>query len=96
MSAALPGASFAEAWDRDSLARLLASPGARALIAWDGEAGEARALGLARLRVAHDEGELKSLAVVPSARRRAPGTLLLLAPLERFQVNWNRSQAAPG
>ncbi|MEE8545188.1 MAG: hypothetical protein V3T29_05200 [Alphaproteobacteria bacterium] len=84
MSAALPGASFAEAWDRDSLARLLASP------------GEARALGLARIRVAHDEGELKSLAVVPSARRRAPGTLLLLASLERFQVNWNRSQAAPG
>ncbi len=79
--AALHGASFAEAWDRDSLARLLASPGAHALIACDGEAGEARALGLALLRVAHDEGELLSLAVVPGARRRGAGTILLRASL---------------
>ncbi len=79
--AALHGASFAEAWDRDSLAHLLASPGARALIAWDGEAGKAHALGLALLRVAHDEGELLSLAVVPSARRRGAGTILLRVSL---------------
>jgi ribosomal-protein-alanine N-acetyltransferase len=79
--AALHGASFAEAWDRDSLARLLAAPGARALIAWDGEAGAARALGLALLWVAHDEGELLSLAVVPSARRCGAGTILLRASL---------------
>jgi ribosomal-protein-alanine N-acetyltransferase len=75
--AALHAASFAEAWDRDSLARLLAAPGARALVAWDGEGGGARPLGLALLRVADDEGELLSLAVAPEARRRGAGRALL-------------------
>lgn len=75
--AALHAASFAEAWDRVSLSRLLAAPGARALVARDGQGGEARAVGLALLRVAGDEGELLSLAVVPEARRRGAGRALV-------------------
>lgn len=75
--AALHAASFSEPWDRDSLARLLALPGAFALIASAAGGPQAGPVGLALCRVAGDDGELLSLGVVPEVRRSGAARRLL-------------------
>jgi ribosomal-protein-alanine N-acetyltransferase len=77
---ALYETAFAEAWAPDQLAQLLAGPGVFALIAL-GDAGEPA--GYALGRVAADEAELLSIALVPGHRRRGGGRLLLDALIER-------------
>jgi ribosomal-protein-alanine N-acetyltransferase len=72
--AALHAASFRDAWSAHSIGRLLATPGAFALIA---EAND-RALGFVLARVAGGEAEILSLAVVPIARRAGLGRALVL------------------
>jgi len=77
---ALYETAFAEAWAPDRLAQLLAGPGVFALIALD-DAGEP--LGYALGRVAADEAELLSIALLPGQRRRGGGRLLLDALIDR-------------
>ncbi|MFE0752778.1 ribosomal protein S18-alanine N-acetyltransferase [Inquilinus sp. NPDC058860] len=77
---ALYESAFGEAWAPEQLAQLLAGPGALALIALD-EAGEPA--GYALGRVAADEAELLSIALLPDKRRRGGGHLLLDALIER-------------
>ncbi len=73
--AAIHGAAFppAERWDAGAIAALLATPGCFALLA---EAG-----GMAMLRLAGDEAEVLTLAVLPEAQGRGLGGALLAAGL---------------
>lgn len=77
---ALYESAFAETWAPDQLAQLLAGPGVFALIGLD-EAGEPA--GYALGRVAADEAELLSIALLPGRRRRGDGRLLLDALIGR-------------
>ncbi|WP_395673579.1 ribosomal protein S18-alanine N-acetyltransferase [Inquilinus sp.] len=77
---ALYEAAFAETWAPDQLAQLLAGPGVFALIALD-QAGEPA--GYALGRVAADEAELLSIALLPDRHRRGEGRRLLDALVER-------------
>ncbi len=69
------GAAFpaGERWDAGAIAALLATPGCFALLA---EAG-----GMAMLRVAGDEAEVLTLAVLPAVQGRGVGGALLAAGL---------------
>ncbi|MFC3124874.1 GNAT family N-acetyltransferase [Pseudoroseomonas globiformis] len=69
--AALHARSFpaAEAWGADALRLMLEAPGGAGL--WDGRHG------FILLRVAADEAEILTLAVVPQARRLGLGAALL-------------------
>jgi len=67
--AALHAASFAEAWSRDFLARLLAGPGVTAWAAGDDA--------FLILRVVADEAEILSLGTRPVARRQGLAGQLL-------------------
>ena len=71
--AALHGASFADAWSADSLGRLLASPGAFALVA----ERDGRPAGFVLARNAAGEAEILTLAVSPAARRLGLGRALV-------------------
>jgi ribosomal-protein-alanine N-acetyltransferase len=75
--AALHAASFppGEAWGPEAIALMLAMPGAFAL--WAGAEEEPEGFVLAR--VAADEAEILTLAVLPAARRRGLGGGLLAA-----------------
>ncbi|MGK9165889.1 ribosomal protein S18-alanine N-acetyltransferase [Inquilinus limosus] len=77
---ALYEAAFGEAWAPDQLAQLLAGPGVFALIALDESEEPA---GYALGRVAADEAELLSIALLPAKRRRGGGRLLLHALIDR-------------
>ena len=77
---ALYETAFAEAWAPDQLVQLLAGPGVFALVALD-DAGEPA--GYALGRVAADEAELLSIALLPGRRRRGGGRLLLGALIDR-------------
>ncbi len=79
---------FDDPWSRADLAHLLALPGGFGLIArlferhlsgLDGMRG----VGFALCRVVRDEGELLSIGVGPTYRRRAIGAALLQASMER-------------
>ena len=73
--AAIHAAAFpaAERWDCGAIAALLATPGCFALLAAAG--------GMAMARVAADEAELLTLAVLPAARGAGVGGGLLAATL---------------
>jgi ribosomal-protein-alanine N-acetyltransferase len=77
---ALYESDFDEAWAPDQLAQLLAGPGVFALIALD-DAGVPA--GYALGRVAADEAELLSIALLPDRRRRGEGRRLLNALIKR-------------
>jgi ribosomal-protein-alanine N-acetyltransferase len=86
--ARLHQACFDDPWSRADLAHLLALPGGfgllarlfeRNLVGLDGMRGVGFALG----RVVRDEGELLSIGVGPSYRRRAIGAALLRESIER-------------
>src|SRR5665213_1417123 len=70
---------FAEAWDADALATLLAMPGAFALLAQDENNGVL--LGFVMIRGAGDEAEIITLGVDPGRRQRGLGRALLAAGL---------------
>ena len=71
LMAAIHAAAFAaaDAWGGDAFRILLAQPGVQGLLHPDG--------GLILMRVAADEAEILTLAVMPDARRRGVGRLLL-------------------
>jgi ribosomal-protein-alanine N-acetyltransferase len=71
--AAIHAQSFtgADVWNAESLVALLTSPGVFGLVH---EAG-----GFMLLRAAHDEADILTLAVAPSARRRGVASALLAA-----------------
>jgi len=71
--AALHGESFADAWSADWLGRLLASPGAFALVAEQ----VGRPAGFVLARNAAGEAEILTLAVAPAARRAGLGRALV-------------------
>jgi len=77
--ARLHGECFAEAWDADALATLLAMPGAFALLAQEEDKGAL--LGFVMIRGAGDEAEIITLGVDPGRRRRGLGRALLAAGL---------------
>lgn len=73
-------------WTRQDLAELLASPGVHGLLLQlDG-----RRVGFALCRSAADEGELLTIAVDPSHRRRGAGRALLKAVIEHLQSSGAR------
>lgn len=77
--AELHAACFAEPWDGAAVARLLAMPGAYALIAVrDGDP-----VGFVIARQAADEVEIVSLGVRPDARRCGAAMTLMRAAMER-------------
>ena len=71
--AGLHAASFADAWDAPSIARLISGPGGFALIATGPEGDQ----GFALLQCVVPEAELLSIGVVPAARRGGLGRALL-------------------
>jgi len=77
--AQIHAACFAEAWDADALATLLAMPGAFALLARDEDNGVL--LGFVMIRGAADEAEIITLGVDPARRRQGLGRALLAAGL---------------
>lgn len=64
--------AFDEPWTVDGIAALLATPGAFAFADTDSH-------GFILIRMAADEAEVLTLAVVPAARRRGVATRLLVA-----------------
>jgi ribosomal-protein-alanine N-acetyltransferase len=74
--AALHAKSFAESWDAAAIAALLATPGTFAF-----QAGE----GFVLARVAGEEAEILTLAVLPEARGKGLGRALLEAAIARAQ-----------
>jgi len=75
--AALQAACSEEAWGADFIARLLATPGAFALLAAAAE--PARPVGYVLGRVAAGEAEVLSIGVLDAARRRGVGRALMAA-----------------
>ena len=81
---------FDDPWSRADLAHLLALPGGFGLLArlFEGNLSGIdgmRGAGFALCRVIRDEGELLSIGVGPSYRRRAIGAVLLRECMERCQ-----------
>lgn len=79
---------FEDAWTRAEIARLLAMPGAFALLARVHEPLRLsidawRGVGFAIARVASDEAELLSIGVAPSFRGRGIGARLLREVIDR-------------
>ncbi len=75
-------APWEQRWDRQAFAELLAMPGAFGLMAEpqgksSGEPGYEAPIGLVLMRVAADEAEVVTLAVLPDWRRRGAGFLLM-------------------
>lgn len=73
--AELHAACFAEAWDADAFATLLAMPGAFALLAEEPARGKAS--GFLMIRGAGDEAEIITLGVLPGRRRKGLARALL-------------------
>ncbi|MGI9435213.1 MAG: GNAT family N-acetyltransferase [Geminicoccaceae bacterium] len=88
--ARLHQACFDDPWSRADLAHLLALPGGFGLLArlFEGNLSGLegmRGVGFALCRVIRDEGELLSIGVGPSYRRRSIGAVLLRDSMERCQ-----------
>ncbi|MEQ8965455.1 MAG: GNAT family N-acetyltransferase [Azospirillaceae bacterium] len=69
---------FEERWDAGAFARLLATPGTGAWVAHD---GDGRPVGYAAARLAADQADILSIAVLPDRRSAAHGRRLLQALL---------------
>ncbi len=88
--ARLHQACFDDPWSRTDLAHLLALPGGFGVLArlFEGNLSGIdgmRGVGFALCRVIRDEGELLSIGVGPSYRRRSIGAVLLRDSMERSQ-----------
>jgi ribosomal-protein-alanine N-acetyltransferase len=77
--AAIHAASFARSWDAGSIAQFLGSPGCLSLLA--ATAAGQPAQGLLIARIASDEAELLTLAVLPLSRRLGLARALLGAAM---------------
>lgn len=75
--AALHETGFEEPWDRAALAKLLAMPGAFALLALE----EETPCGFILMRCAADEAEVLTIATRPESRGKGAGRLLLEAAM---------------
>ena len=71
--AALHAQVFPDAWDAEAFRTLLATPGILGFVACDGAVPQGFVLG----RMAADECEILTIGVLPQARRRGTGRLLL-------------------
>jgi ribosomal-protein-alanine N-acetyltransferase len=74
--AALQAACSEESWGQDFVSRLLATPGAAALLASD---ASAQPVGYVLVRAGGGEAEVLSLGVLAAARRRGIGRRLMAA-----------------
>ncbi len=84
--ARLHAGCFARPWDGDAVARLLAQPGAFALL---GRLGGDRPVdaGFALARTAADEGEVLSVGVLPDYRRRGLARALIAGVAGRARAD---------
>lgn len=84
-AASFGSAPDAEVWGEQALARILAMPGAFALLGLEAVSGrsELSPCGFAICRAAADELEILSIGVLPRARRCGLGTFLLRAVQEK-------------
>ncbi|MSP83209.1 MAG: ribosomal-protein-alanine N-acetyltransferase [Alphaproteobacteria bacterium] len=80
-------ACFAETWDRETFARLLAGPGVHGLVARD----RSMTVGFALVRVAADEAELLTLGVEPARRGEGLGRRLMLRSLDGARIRGART-----
>ena len=80
--AALHAASFPDPWDSAAIAALLATPGTFAFHAHDG---------FVLARVAAEEGEILTLAVLPAARGKGLGRALLQAAIAHARARGAQS-----
>ena len=80
------GFSARRAWDGAAFEALLTSPFTRALLANE----EDRPAGFVVFRTAADEGEILTLAVAPSHRRRGIGAALVFSALEAMEKSGAR------
>jgi len=91
LASCLHGEAFAplgeRAWTRQDMAELLASPG---VAGWTVQSGDS-AVGLALCRVAADEAEVLTIAVVPDCRRRGAGRHLLEAAIAHVRTTGARA-----
>ena len=71
------GGQEGQRWAPAALAEILSMPGTAAILAVDEQSGSDAPLGFAIIRTAADEGEIISIGVVPAARRRGVGSILL-------------------
>jgi ribosomal-protein-alanine N-acetyltransferase len=79
--AELHQAAFAEQWSAATLGELLAMPGAFAWLAGGEETARPLPVGFVLGRMAGEECEILTLAVMPAARRRGAASALLEAAL---------------
>ena len=66
-----------ECWSREFLGKILSTPGTTAFVALDNEVEEESPIGFAVLRISGEEGEVRSLGVTATMRRRGVGGALL-------------------
>ena len=79
--AELHQAAFAEPWSAATLGELLAMPGAFAWLAGGAETARPQPVGFVLGRMAGEECEILTLAVMPAARRQGAASALLEAAL---------------
>lgn len=79
--------SFDEPYARPALESLIASPGAWATIAWRGDPAGRRGAGFVIARAVAGEGEILSLGVAVSERRRGVGRVLLTDAVFRLALS---------
>ena len=79
--------SFADSWTAESIGSLLATPGAAGFVALV----EGVPVGIILFRTAADEGEILTIAVLPSVRRSGLGSALLQAALEHVRNSGARA-----
>jgi N6-L-threonylcarbamoyladenine synthase len=82
--AAIHAPCFEDCWDAGAMSALLATPGSIALLATQDKNKKSEAGGFVLLRVAADEMEILTLAVLPHMRRR--GVALALMQAVRWQA----------
>jgi [ribosomal protein S18]-alanine N-acetyltransferase len=83
--AEMHGEAFRRGWSGAEFEALLVQPGVHALIAdWRTALGRRRPAGFILVRIAADEAEVLSIAVVPDCRRRGVGRRLLEEALRRL------------
>lgn len=79
--------SFDEPYARPALESLIDSPGAWATIAWHSDSARRRGVGFIIARIVAGEGEILSLGVALSDRRRGAGRALLTDALYRLALS---------
>jgi ribosomal-protein-alanine N-acetyltransferase len=90
--AEIHSAAFRRGWSGAEFESLLVQPGTHALIAsYRGAFGRERPAGFNLYRLAADEGEIISIAVVPECRRRGVGRRLLEESMRHLYRDGARS-----